>query len=276
MSSNGTMQKQKAPIIDTYEDMDKHLSSFMKKGDKIAILLDYDGTLAPLVSHPSLAVMNPKSEIALKILATKPNVTLAVISGRGAENVKKTVGIDNITYAGNHGLEILYANGNHFEYEVSAKISCEFDEMVEELQDKVAKCGGTIENKLTSVSYDYRRVAIDLQDGFIKDCIKVIKAHGYQDSAAHLGIEGRPPVKWNKGEASLLILQEEFGKDWASNVKVIFAGDDNTDEDAMGILKGIGISFRITNSPEIVTFADFLLPSTKNVSYILQWLVERM
>lgn len=38
------------------------------------------------------------------------------------------------------------------------------------------------------------------------------------------------------GEAALLILKNQFGDDWAKKIKVIFAGDDNTDEDAMRVI----------------------------------------
>lgn len=85
------------------------------------------------------------------------------------------------------------------------------------------------------MSYDYRRVPEELRVGLANECVKVIQSYGYIDSTAHLGIEGRPPVQWNKGFAAELILKERFGDDWASNVKVIFAGDDTTDEDVMEV-----------------------------------------
>lgn len=50
-----------------------------------------------------------------------------------------------------------------------------------------------------------------------------------------MAIEAKPPVQWNKGEAALHILRREFGDDWPDKVKVIFAGDDTTDEDAMRV-----------------------------------------
>ncbi len=43
-----------------------------------------------------------------------PDVYIAIVSGRSVENVKEMVGIDNLTYAGNHGLEILHPDGTKF------------------------------------------------------------------------------------------------------------------------------------------------------------------
>lgn len=125
---------------------------FVEKGDKVALLLDYDGTLAPLAAHPSMTVMEPDSENALKKLATHPDVFLAVISGRTAEDAKNKVSIDNITYAGNHGLEILYANGTKFQYEVSAELKNNFTKLVQELEQKVI-CSSRNVNILTRTMF---------------------------------------------------------------------------------------------------------------------------
>lgn len=83
--------------------------------------------------------MEPESESALKKLSIQPNVFLAVISGRAADDVKGKVGMENITYAGNHGLEISYANGTKFQYEVSAELKTNFTKLVEELEQTVNK-----------------------------------------------------------------------------------------------------------------------------------------
>ena len=49
--------------------------------------------------------------------------------------------------------------------------------------------------------------------------------------------EAKPPVKWNKGNAAIYILKTAFGVHWSDNIRVIYAGDDLTDEDAMKSLK---------------------------------------
>lgn len=148
------------------------------------------------------------------------------------------------------------------------------------------------------MSYHYRGVPEELHDELSSAARKIIQSYGYVHSQAHLAIEAKPPVHWNKGEAALLILKEEFGDDWWSHVKVVFAGDDNTDEDAMNVssrmllsnriylfkftldhlkqaLKDKGMTFRVSDSPTIKTYADFRVPSTKTISHILQWLVDR-
>ncbi|XP_017478821.1 PREDICTED: probable trehalose-phosphate phosphatase C [Rhagoletis zephyria] len=85
-------------------------------------------------------------------------------------------------------------------------------------------------------------------------------------------MQAKPPVNWNKGEAALLILKNKFGSNWAEDIKVIFAGDDNTDEDAMRALQGSGKSFRISADPAIQTYADFRLPRQDLVEQLLKWI----
>lgn len=99
--------------------------------------MDYDGTLAPLTTHPNNTVMEPESETALFSLAKNPNVFMAIISGRGPQDVKNKVGIPNITYAGNHGLEIYFPNGTKYQYKVSDEIKANFTKLVKALEEKV-------------------------------------------------------------------------------------------------------------------------------------------
>ena len=85
-------------------------------GDKtiLALLLDYDGTLSPIVKHPDLAILPPETKKVLERLAQRPDVFIAIVSGRGVDDVKSKVGIENITYAGNHGLEIHHSDGTKY------------------------------------------------------------------------------------------------------------------------------------------------------------------
>lgn len=61
----------------------------------------------------------------------------------------------------------------------------------------------------------------------------LIEHYGFEAAEAHCALEARPPVEWNKGRASIYILRTAFGVDWGERIKIIYAGDDTTDEDAM-------------------------------------------
>ena len=55
-------------------------------------------------------------------------------------------------------------------------------------------------------------------------------------------------MAWDKGRASIYILRTAFGVDWSDRIRIIYAGDDVTDEDAMQALKGMAFSFRVVSS----------------------------
>ena len=93
---------------------------------------------------------------------------------------------------------------------------------------------------------------------------------------SYLCEQSKPPVSWDKGRASIYILRTAFGVDWSHRVRIIYAGDDNTDEDAMTALKGMAFSFRVVNSHLTQTSADMRLASTESVVCLLRWVERHM
>lgn len=81
----------------------------------------------------------PISQQHLRDLVSKRNVNVAVISGRGLEDVKKLVGLDQVTYGGNHGLEILYPNGSLYEHKISDDLRQNFTKLIKALEEHVRK-----------------------------------------------------------------------------------------------------------------------------------------
>ena len=63
-------------------------------------------------------------------------------------------------------------------------------------------------------------------------------------------------MAWDKGRASIYILRTAFGVDWSDRIRIIYAGDDVTDEDAMQALKGMAFSFRVVSSDLTQTSAN--------------------
>ena len=54
-----------------------------------------------------------------------------------------------------------------------------------------------------------------------------------------------PSVMWDKGRAAHYILRTAYGVDWSDRVRVLFVGDDVTDEDAISALRGMAVTFRV-------------------------------
>uniref|UniRef100_A0A182J7Z1 Uncharacterized protein n=1 Tax=Anopheles atroparvus TaxID=41427 RepID=A0A182J7Z1_ANOAO len=258
----------------TVDDFDDYLLNYIGYNHKLALLLDYDGTLAPIAPHPDLATLPPETKNVLQRLSNHSDVYVAIISGRNVDNVKQMVGIEGITYAGNHGLEILHPDGSKFVHPMPIEYEDKVSGLLKSLQDSVCGDGAWVENKGPLLTYHYRETPAELRPAMVEKARQLIIQFGFRAAEAHCAIEAKPPVQWNKGRASIYILRTAFGVDWSERIKIIYAGDDVTDEDAMMALKGMAATFRVTNSQIVKTSAERRLPSTDSVLTMLKW-VER-
>jgi len=101
---------------------------------------------------------------------------------------------------------------------------------------QVCKEGAWVENKGTLLTYHYREVPVNSRLELAAAAQRLIEEAGFKAGQAHCAIEAKPPVQWNKGRASLYILRTAFGLDWSERIRIIYAGDDVTDEDAMQVI----------------------------------------
>src|SRR2546421_7160031 len=70
-----------------------------------ALFLDVDGVLAPIVPRPEDARVPEETRAELRRLAGR-YALVACISGRAGETARQIVGVPELTYVGNHGLEL--------------------------------------------------------------------------------------------------------------------------------------------------------------------------
>uniref|UniRef100_V5G5Y4 Alpha,alpha-trehalose-phosphate synthase (UDP-forming) n=1 Tax=Anoplophora glabripennis TaxID=217634 RepID=V5G5Y4_ANOGL len=258
----------------TLDDFDEYLAKYIGDTLKLALLLDYDGTLAPIAPHPNLAIIPAETKNVLQRLSNLSDCYIAIVSGRNVNNVKEMVGIEGITYAGNHGLEILHPDGTKFVHPMPTEFHDKVGELMRQLQEKVCRDGAWVENKGALLTFHFREAPVHLRPVLEKEAISMIENAGFAAVKAHCAIEAKPPVQWNKGRASIYILRTAFGVDWCERIRIIYVGDDATDEDAMMSLKGMAATFRVTTSQITKTSAERRLPSTDSVLTMLKW-VER-
>uniref|UniRef100_A0A0A1WFB8 Trehalose 6-phosphate phosphatase n=1 Tax=Zeugodacus cucurbitae TaxID=28588 RepID=A0A0A1WFB8_ZEUCU len=265
-------EKRVVPVIASLADFESKLSGYLDPNTPLALLLDYDGTLSGIADNPASTFLTANMKKLLHELAAHPQIFMAIISGRGLRDVQSCLGIKGITYAGNHGLEIESGDGTRHDYALPAELQRLYTTIVNELTEKLENNGAWVEDKKVSLTFHYRDVAADAAEQYKQAAKAIIESHGFRANQAHMAIEAKPPVNWNKGEAALLILKNQFGEDWAKKIKVIFAGDDTTDEDAMRLLQGSGISFRVSTDPNIETYADFRLARQPVVEDLMAWI----
>uniref|UniRef100_A0A2P2HXG2 Alpha,alpha-trehalose-phosphate synthase (UDP-forming)-like n=1 Tax=Hirondellea gigas TaxID=1518452 RepID=A0A2P2HXG2_9CRUS len=257
------------------EDINSYLSDYVNESSRLALILDYDGTLAPIAPSPCIAHLPTETKKVLERLSNMPDVNIAIISGRSLDNVKEMVGIEGITYAGNHGFEILHPDGTMFVHPVPP----EYQEKLRKLRDTLSEIcvnGASVEDKGPCLSFHYRKVPVPDRTAVVAQAMKLFEEAGIEVFKAHMSIEARPPVTWDTGRAVIYILRTLFGVDWSDRISIIFAGDDDTDEAAMLTLQGMAITFRVTDFQSIKTAANYRLPNTDAVLTMLRWIERRM
>lgn len=243
------------------------------KGYKLTIILDYDGTLVPIEPHPDLAVLPGNIKELLQKLIDCPYIDICILSGRSLENLKNMVSMKNINLAGSHGMELHLANGEEEECEQASAFKQKVPELSSDLRENVCAYGGWIEEKKYHVTFHWRDTNNIYRPTMVQKAKEIIQKHGFQALNAHCAVEARPPIGWDKGRGVLNILERLHGVTWADNVKAVFIGDDETDEDAMRALQGLGITFRV-GKPNIKTSASHRLPNPAAVQVFLEWAIE--
>ncbi len=77
------------------------------RGSPLILLLDVDGTLAPIAPRPDAAAVPPETRAVLAALVALPDTHVALVSGRAAADALRMVGIPTLAAAGNHGFELI-------------------------------------------------------------------------------------------------------------------------------------------------------------------------
>src|SRR6266571_596282 len=88
----------------------EHLQEVAGGSGRVAVFLDYDGTLTPIASQPEDAWLADSMRQTLRELAARAPV-VAILSGRDLDDVRRRVNIDAIVYAGSHGFDIAGPRG---------------------------------------------------------------------------------------------------------------------------------------------------------------------
>ena len=209
----------------------------------LLFLLDYDGTLTPIAPTPRQARLSPQTKLVLRRLSRKPNISLAVISGRALTDLKGMVGLRNLAYAGNHGLELWHKKRQ------TVKIPRALKKALSDVTRILRKVrrefdGVVMEDKGLSLSFHYRLVKAKgltpLKIKFWNHVMPLVRSGTIRVVKGKRVFEVRPNVPWAKGHAALWFMKRLA----SASCLLIYIGDDQTDEDAFRVLKR-GITIRV-------------------------------
>ncbi|MPZ98647.1 MAG: trehalose-phosphatase [Dehalococcoidia bacterium] len=250
-----------AAVTSAFEGLEAMLSR--ARGRRVAVFLDYDGTLTPIVAQPDLAVLSPNMRQVVERLAGVAQV--ALVSGRDIEDLHRMAAIDGIAYAGSHGFQFRDRDGHEEVMEGAAAYRADLERAAAAVERELAGIPGTlIERKGFAVATHYRQVAPE-REHEVCEQVETVAARfpRLRVTGGKKVIELRPALDWDKGRA-VLALVERWGGD---EVYPVYLGDDETDEDAFRALRGRGAGIIVGDAS--ATLAQYRL---RDVDEVHAWL----
>jgi trehalose 6-phosphate phosphatase len=197
---------------------------------RAAVLLDVDGVLAPIVPRPGDARVPDDTRAELHRLA-ETYALVGCVSGRAGEDARRVVGVPELTYVGNHGLEL----------------DPEAGRWAERLEAFLATVTWPrVENKHLTASLHYRDVPDEKEARRELDAIgERARDAGFVARYGRKVLELVPPLSADKGTAITLLLERR------SLERALYAGDDSTDLDAFAAIQSLELGVRVAvASPE--------------------------
>lgn len=249
-------------------------------GTPLLVMLDVDGTLAPIAPRPELASVPEATRRAVAALARRPATHVALVSGRGALDAQRMITVPGAWVLGNHGMELVAPDGALAVEERVARWRDSLAGVADSLRASLETIGGAIvEDKQWTLSIHYRLVEPG-EVPLVERAVRVqAESAGLVVTSGKQVIEVRPPVHVDKGTAvrDLAIRLGGAGRD----ASILYVGDDRTDEDAFKRLRAeqpraVTMHVGMAELPDGThTSAEFVVPDTEAVRTLLEWLVER-
>lgn len=260
--------------------LEEALAPLRAEPARSAILLDVDGTLAPIVRHSEDAHVPEPTRTPLIEVAKRYGV-VACVSGRPASVAKRIVSLGSISYVGNHGAELLRARSRDLEVEPEVAA---YGRRVRAFAqaawtDELHRLRVRHEDKDLIAAFHWRGAPDELAaEAAVRDLAARAEAEGFATHWGRKVLEVRPPVPLDKGRGIHGLLR---GTDLDA---ALYAGDDRTDLDAFRGLRAevaagrlrtaLCVGVRSDETPEeLEAEADLLVDGPRGVRELLEALV---
>ena len=234
-----------------------------------AILLDVDGTLAPIVAHPDDSAV-PAETLAVVERLVERFALVGCVSGRRAVEAARLVPVAGVHVAGNHGLELLVDG--------QVVLAGGVEEWLGDLRTAataiapiVAEAGGWVEDKGASLTIHFRGAADPVAARSLLElrAVPLLAAAGLVSRWGRMSLEARPPLPVDKGSAI-----EELLLDRPQVRRSLYAGDDRTDLDGFAVVDVKVAVHSNETPPELLAAADIVVEGTAGLTDLLASLLD--
>ena len=239
------------PLFSSVDDVAAAIAGNRER--PVLLLTDFDGTLCGFQNDPAAVFLSDRCRTALSTLATRPGLSVGVVSGRRAADVRRRTALDGpVYYAGLHGMEI---DGPDTRFEVphlAARRSL-LQQLARSMTTAIAPLPGAfLENKDLSWALHVRAAsAADRQraeHAFWSFATPALDAGTLRLQRGECVFELLPDIAWNKGDAVRWI-EADATRRLGSVVRPVYLGDDRTDEHAFDAVGTRGITVVVGRRP---------------------------
>jgi alpha,alpha-trehalase len=242
-----------------------------------AVFLDFDGTLSDIVEHPESASLLDGAAEALRALAAQ--CPIAVLSGRGLDDLRDRITVENLWLVGSHGFELIAPNGGRRQNDAAAAAAGALAHAAKLLTAELSSIPGTVvEHKRLAVAVHYRNADPARVDQLLAAVRRFGRSEGLRLTTGRKVVELGPDIDWDKGRTVQWVLDEMAGGNAAApDTLPIYIGDDIADEDAFDAVRfdGLGIVVRHDEEdPDRPSSASFSLANPAAVVEFVQLLAN--
>ena len=209
------------------------LGPIRSEPSRAAVLLDIDGTLAPIVRHADDAHV-PEATRSVLIDVSRRYGVVGCVSGRRAAIARQIVAIGTIAYVGNHGGELLRPGATRAE--VAPELAA-WSKRVKEFAARAYtpehhRIRVRAEDKDAIAAFHWRGAPDEgVAEAAVREIAASAEAEGFVVHWGRKVLEVRPPVPFDKGLGIVALLREQ------EVTAALYVGDDTTDLDAFRALR---------------------------------------
>lgn len=239
----------------------------LKKTGKGILMMDYDGTLAPIDAHRKQAFPFPGVRERVRKITRSPDCRLVIVSGRWTTDLVGLLDLDPVPEIwGCHGMERLHPDGlletgDLHEQEILGLVEAvrwAISEGLKEISEKKPGC--------VALHYECdETLGPELKERARKTWARIARNRGLDVHEFHGGIELRPPG-YDKGNVVNTLLSESEGDPVA-----VFLGDGLSDEDAFRAIKGRGLGILVSQEWRPTEAQAWLKPPGQLLDFLDTW-----
>jgi alpha,alpha-trehalase len=248
-----------ARALPHFDSARRTIRARMADAASLFVALDYDGTLVPIAGS---ARPTDETVSVLGSLARSPGIRVAVLAGRGLEDLRGLLPVQELALAGLHGLEAWPPIRAHIGRIDIHRVRADLDRLLLAVQERLRGAPGPrIEDKRHAIAFHFggfpkaaaARMRNAVQAAFrdVLEGSSLVLVPGREMLEARLAVV----LKGNSARA----IQEKI----ASGSLAIVIGDEQTDEDFFAAFVEDGIPIAVGSTKK--TRARYMLRSQEEV-----------